>query len=206
MTDNHECATSDVSDACDALGVTAVRTGVLGPAWPGAPALAGVIHTIRLEPAPGAGSPLPELLDFLSTAADGLVLVDLGARSDYQCWGEVLATSAMRFGVRGALVNGAIRDVEALRSLGFPVHARGVYPAAIKARLRVAEVGAPVVIDHKTIEDGTFAVADESGLVAFAVAECKRVLSLATDRRRAEGLQLDEVRGGRDPRDVFGPA
>jgi regulator of RNase E activity RraA len=206
VNDDYGLATSDVSDACDQLGVPAVRTGALRPAWAGAPAAIGVVRTIRLEPASSAESPLPALLHFLPTAADGLVLVDLGGRTDCQCWGEVLATAAIHFGVRGALVNGAVRDVEALRSLAFPVHARGVYPAAIRGRLRVAATRAPVEIDGQTIEDGDIAVADESGLVAFAATQLERVVSLAMDRRRVEGAKLAAVRAGAEPHQIFIPS
>jgi 4-hydroxy-4-methyl-2-oxoglutarate aldolase len=196
-------STSDVSDACDNLGVVAARSGAFTPAWAGAPPLTGVVHTVRLEPAITAGSPLPELLAFLAGASGGVALVDLDARVDCQCWGEVLATAARHFGVVGALVNGSVRDVEALESLAFPVYARGVYPAAIRTRLRVASVGAPVVVDGETVEEGAFVVADRSGLVAFPAADRERVLAHAVASREAEQVQLEAVRGGADPRRVF---
>src|SRR5262245_55762716 len=118
---------SDVSDACDLRGIEAFRTGSMRPLWAECPPLAGRVRTIRLER--GDDTPLPDLLEVLAGASGHLVLVDLRGRIDVQCWGTVLATAARYFGVPGALVNGAVRDVEGLRELGFATYARGVYPA-----------------------------------------------------------------------------
>lgn len=196
-------ASSDVSDACDELGVEAFRAGVLSPAWPGAPGVAGVLATIRLEPATGAPSPLPELLGLLAEARDAVLLIDLAARVDCQCWGSVLAAAAKRFGVRGVLVNGSVRDVDDLRGSGLPTFARGVYPGAIRGRLRVAASGEPVEIDGVSVAAGSFAVADASGLVAFAGSRAEEVLALASRRREREQAQLEAVEAGADPRGVF---
>src|SRR3954451_5632237 len=117
----------DISDACDELGVEAVRTGALRPLWPECQPVSGPVTTVRLEP--GGGTPLSELLDVLAAAADGVVLVDIGGRGAVQCWGPLRAPAPQRCGVRGALVNGAAREVAGLRALGFPTYARGVHPA-----------------------------------------------------------------------------
>jgi regulator of RNase E activity RraA len=193
---------SDVSDACDELKV-AVRTGALQPLWPECPSLAGRLRTVRLEPAEGAPTPLPELLDLLAQARGQVVLVDLGGRTDCQCWGSVLATAALQFGVNGALVNGSARDVDALRSLGFPVYARGVYPGAIRGRLRLAAVDEPVDLDGSLVEPGSLAVVDSSGTVVVPAAHADEVTALAAKRLAREREQLQAVAAGADPRTVF---
>lgn len=102
--------------------------------WLECPALAGRLTTARLDPGPGR--PLPQLLHVLASASGRLVLVDLNGRLDVQCCGTVLATAARHFGAKGALVNGAVRDVEGLRERGFAIDARGVHPASMRGRLR----------------------------------------------------------------------
>src|SRR5256714_5460813 len=149
MIDSGPVGSTDVSDAGDELGVEAVRTGLLRPMWPECAPLAGRVRTVRLDG--GAGAPLPELLEVLAAATDQVLFVDLGGRLDVQCWGTVLATAAQHFGVRGALVNGCARDVEGLRELGLPCYARGVYPGAMRGRLRVASVDEPVELDRGVI-------------------------------------------------------
>jgi 4-hydroxy-4-methyl-2-oxoglutarate aldolase len=193
----------DLSDACDQLGVEAVRTGLLRPSWSECAPLAGRVRTVRLEA--GTGTPLPELLEVLAGTNDRIVLVDLGGRLDVQCWGTVLATAASRFGVRGAIVNGAVRDLEGLRELGFPTFARGVYPARIRGRLRLAAVDEPVVLDGGIVESDSFVIADANGAAFLPDARAGEAIALASNRRAHEEEQLQAVRDGADPRDVFGP-
>ena len=183
MEGDHATA-SDVSDACDELGLAAARSGGLRPVWDGAPAISGVLRTVRLEPADS--SPVDELLALLAEKASVLWLVDLEGRLDHQCWGSRLATAAQRYGVPGVLVNGAVRDVEELRALQFPTYARGVYPGAARGRLRVGAVDEAVDLDGVTVAAGSYVVADSSGLVAFEAARAGEVLDLALEIRRRE--------------------
>jgi regulator of RNase E activity RraA len=193
----------DVSDACDQLGVDAVRTGVLRPLWPGCPPVSGRLTTVRLDTV--AETPLPQLLEVLAAAAGGLILVDLGGRLDVQCWGTVLATAARHFDIRGALVNGAVRDVEGLRELGFATYGRGVYPAAIRGRLALTATNEPVELDGAVVRPGSFALADASGAVFLPESDAARVLGLAADLRAQEEELLQAVRDGADPRVIFAP-
>jgi 4-hydroxy-4-methyl-2-oxoglutarate aldolase len=194
---------SDVSDACEELGLEAVRTGLLRPLWPDCPAVGGLVTTVRLEPATGAPSPLLELLDVLAAASNGLVVVDLGGSTDRQCWGSVLATAAQHYGTLGALVNGAVRDVDELRALGFPTYARGVHPAEIRGRLRVGAVNERVDIDRARVEPESFAVVDSSGAVFFPANRSGEALQLAHERKAEEVELLQAVRTGADPKTVF---
>jgi 4-hydroxy-4-methyl-2-oxoglutarate aldolase len=198
-----DLGSSDVSDACDQRGIEAVRTGSLRPLWADCPGLAGTVRTVRLEA--GDDAPLRDLLELLAGASGDLLLVDLGGRTDAQCWGTVLATAAVYFGVRGALVNGAVRDVEGLRELGFPTYACGVYPARSRGRLGLAAAGEPVKLDGGIVESGSFAIADADGAVFLPAASESDVLSLAADLRAVEEEQLRAVREGADPRVVFAP-
>jgi 4-hydroxy-4-methyl-2-oxoglutarate aldolase len=193
----------DVSDACDALGIDVTRTGALLPMWPGCAAVSGSLATVRLERATGAASPLPELIDLLASARGAIVFVDLGGRVDVQCWGTVLASAARSFGVRGALVNGAARDVEGLQQLGLPTYARGVYPGAMSGRLRVAAVGEPVEIDSDLALPSSLAVIDASGAVFVPEARAQEVIAHATERQAREQDLLDAIAKGADPREVL---
>jgi regulator of RNase E activity RraA len=169
--------------------------------WPNCPALSGYLRTVRLEP--GAGSPLADLLDGFASWDAEIVFVDLGARLDVQCWGSVLATVARRFGVRGALVNGAARDLEGLRSLDFPTYGRGVHPAAMRGRLRLVATDEPAELDGQTVDSGAFAVADESGVVVVPRADVDDVLRAAAELKEHEETLLRAVESGADPREVF---
>jgi 4-hydroxy-4-methyl-2-oxoglutarate aldolase len=196
-------SSSDFSDACDHLGIDAARTGCLRGMWRACPPVAGRLRTIRLEPAT-SGSPLEAVLELLAEAKDMILLVDLAGRSDCQGWGEVLATAARAFGVRGALVNGGVRDLAELERLAFPTYARSVFPGSMAGRLALAGVDETVHLEGAAVDAGDFVVADGDGLVAFAPADRDRVVSLAAARRADEREALAAVARGADPRSVFG--
>ena len=147
--------------------------------------------------------PLAELLEVLVGARERVVLVDLQGRVDVQCWGTVLATAARHFGVRGALVNGAARDVEGLRELGFGSYARGVYPSAMRGRLELVAVDEPVEIDGIGLEADSFAVADASGVVFVPSERAAESVALARELRAREEGQLRTIAAGADPRAVL---
>ncbi len=193
----------DVSDACDELGVRAVRTGALTPVWHGCPPLRAPVATVTLEPAPGSPTPLTDLLDVLADARGCVVLVGLGGRVDVQCWGSLLATAARRFGVQGVLVDGAVRDVDGLQELRFPCFARGVHPAGMRGRLRLVSAGEPVDVDGAAVAPGSLAVADASGVVFVPHERRVEALALASERRSREHRLLQAIVGGADPRAVL---
>jgi 4-hydroxy-4-methyl-2-oxoglutarate aldolase len=195
-------STCDISDACDELGIAAVRTGALRPAWPGCPAVLGRVVTLTLEP--GDGDPLPALLEALAEADGDIALVDLGGRVDVQCWGSVLATAARHYGITAALVNGATRDVAALVELGYPTYACGVVPARIRGRLTFTAAGADVVIAGATVTAGSAVAADESGVVFFPAEATEAVLAWARAHEKEERDKLARISAGANPQRVFG--
>lgn len=171
----------DVSDACDDLGIPAVRTGSLRPAWPGCPPLFGRVRTLTLTTDP-AGDPLPELLAALTAIPAGdVAFIDLHGRSDAQCWGGRTAAAARRAGLVGALVNGAVRDTAALRALACPTFALGTYPGRAKGRLKFCGAGGDVRLGNHIIRSGSAAVADDDGLVFFPFDLAAEVFARARD-------------------------
>jgi regulator of RNase E activity RraA len=187
----------DISDACDKLRCPAVRTGAILPAFAGCASVAGVVSTVTL--ASGDGLPLAALLDVLAAAQGDIVLVDLGGRTDVQCWGAVLAAAAVACGKRAAIVNGAVRDVEGLAAAGFPTFARGVHPARMSGRLALVGADLSVTIDGGTVRSGSVAAASASGIVFVPRERAGEVFSLARNIATAEHELLADVRGAAEP-------
>ena len=51
------------------------------------------------------------------------MVVDVGELADYGYWGEVLTTGAQARGIGGLVIDGGVRDILAIETLGFPVFA-----------------------------------------------------------------------------------
>jgi regulator of RNase E activity RraA len=92
--------------------------------------------------------------------------------------GSEAARSLLDAGVCGAIVDGAIRDVEGLVRLGFPAWATAVTPVTGRWRLEALEPGEPVAICGVQVRTGDIVLADAGG-VCFLPAE--RAMDLLTD-------------------------
>src|SRR6185295_8720242 len=62
-------------------------------------------------------------------------------------WGENSAISAKMRGARGAVLDGATRDANALVSLGFPTFTRLVTPVFSQGRYEIVSFGAPIEME-----------------------------------------------------------
>src|ERR1700760_2532202 len=61
----------------------------------------------------------------VARAPVGLVMVVQSHDGSHGVWGEVLTVAAMARGIAGLVLEGSVRDLGAIRRLGFPVFARG---------------------------------------------------------------------------------
>jgi 4-hydroxy-4-methyl-2-oxoglutarate aldolase len=208
MIDSHsrlDVEAADVFDACEKLGVPVACTGALRPLWPDCPPVHGQIVTFTAIPAHSAPSPLPALLEMLSDSPDKVALIDLGGATHVQCWGAALAAAATRYGMRGALINGAARDPVGIARVGMPCYARAVHPSGVRNRLRLQAVGAAVSFGSQRVQPGDYVIADSGGAVFFPSEHRVQVFALARERKTAEDTMLAALSSGADPRELFFP-
>lgn len=168
-----------VSDALDALGLAPGQAGFL-PVW-GHPRIVGFAVTVQLEPyVPGpSGAHIGATAVAGASNTDVMVVANDG-RTDVSCWGGLLSLGASLKGVRGVVADGACRDVNEARELGFPVFAKGRIPATARGRLQQRSAGEPVSLGAVTVTPGDMVVADETGVVVVPQAHIREVLEIAT--------------------------
>ena len=77
--------------------------------------------------------------------------------------GEVMATVMMRLGGLGCVTNGAVRDVDQVRDMGFQYHAAGVIVS--HGQLKFHSVQEPVRLGRLTVRPGDLVHADVNGVV-----------------------------------------
>jgi 4-hydroxy-4-methyl-2-oxoglutarate aldolase len=134
-------------------------------------------------------------------AGDVIVARCGGALHGY--WGEVMTVAALSRGIVGLVIDGSVRDVEAIRELGFPVHAAGVAPAGT-GKLAKGSVGAPIELRGAVVRPGDFVVADESGVVVVESHAVANVSSRAGARTEKERGILEGLRLGRTTIELLG--
>lgn len=96
-------------------------------------------------------------------------------------WGGLMSTLSKAAGIAAGIVDGAIRDVDEIRDLDFPVWYRGTVPrpspTATHNRTEPVQVNVPVVIDGEVIEPGDIVIADENGIAVVPAADAHGVLA-----------------------------
>ena len=79
----------------------------------------------------------------LAEAGD-VAVADFGGNLDVSNMGGQSCTVASSRGLAGAIVNGAVRDVNAIRRLDYPVWCCGKTPISGKHRMEAIEMNGPV--------------------------------------------------------------
>lgn len=118
-------------------------------------------------------------------------------------WGELLSTAAQVRGAAGALMDGAVRDIKAIRAMNFPVFHGGIGPLDTKGRGRVMALDVPVRCAGVKVAPGDLIFGDADGVVVIPRAVEERVLTLAFEKIKGEKRTLDDLRAGEKLGDVF---
>lgn len=118
-------------------------------------------------------------------------------------WGELLSTAAQVRGAAGALMDGCVRDVRAIRAMGFPVFHGGIAPLDSKGRGQIMAIDVPVECGGVKVRSGDLVFGDADGVVVVPAEIEDRVLALAFAKVEGERNTLRDLRAGHCITDVF---
>lgn len=130
----------------------------------------------------------------LSSPRDILVVNTQGTISSAP-FGELLATSAVRAGVRAVIIDGAVRDVEALETLQLPVYSRAVCPGGCN-KDGGGEVGSVIACGGVAVRPGDVIVADQDGVTVVPLDDADTVAALSMRKVESELKRMAEIQAG----------
>ena len=153
--------------------------------------------TVRLYP-----GDLVDCLDALKVAAAGdVIVVDAAAETETSVWGGLMAGLCQRKGVVGAVVDGAIRDIDEIRDLKFPIFSRAVVPRSTHSpysgRLEPIEINVSIGCGGALVDPGDIILADEIGVVAVPRKEAAEVLRRALLQAEQEEATRQRIKSGK---------
>ena len=157
--------------------------------------LCGPAFTVKTRP--GDNLMLHKALD-LAESGD-VVVCDAGGDLTNALIGEMMIAHAIKRGLAGVVINGAIRDAAALRAGTFPVFAAGVTHRG-PYKDGPGEINVPVALDGMVIAPGDLVVGDDDGLVAIPIAALADVLNATEAKHAAEEKQIAQIRAGTSDR------
>jgi 4-hydroxy-4-methyl-2-oxoglutarate aldolase len=165
---------------CDVAPYGVAMTPKIAAIWPGARA-SGPAFTVRVAPGDNAS-----LHAAIAAAEPGDVLVVDGAGfAERALWGAIMSYAAMRRGIAALVVDGAIRDVEEITEMRFPVFAASRTPVGPYNKVH-GELGGQVTCGGIRVSSRDLIYADDDGVVAIPADSADQITAAALIRAERE--------------------
>lgn len=110
-----------------------------------------------------------------------ILVVDIENNTSRAIAGDFVIGMMQKLGIGGLVVNGAIRDVDAVLALDFPAFVTGITPAA-GVKNGGGKVNVPVTIGDTTVQPGDIVVGDANGVVIIPTEVAAEVAQRAIDK------------------------
>jgi 4-hydroxy-4-methyl-2-oxoglutarate aldolase len=181
--------------ASSILADVAGRRGALcGRIAPLAPSMRFAGPAVTVEVRPGDNLMIHAALALVKPG--DVIVVDGKGDLNSALMGEIMCQQAVALGVAAVVIDGAVRDSEAIRALGFPMFAAGLNPngptKSVSGRLNH-----PVSVGGVTVNPGDLVVGDADGVTVVERAKAASLLPLAAEKVAAETRRIDDIRSRR---------
>lgn len=153
--------------------------------------LCGVAVTVSARP--GDNLMVHKALE-VARAGD-VVVVSTNGNTTSAVFGELMGHTAVGAGLGGIVVDGAIRDVAGLTTLGFPAFSRTVTPGGCD-KDGPGEINVPVSCGGTVVQPGDLVVGDEDGVVVVPRADAEAVLAAVEALEARERARIAEIQDG----------
>lgn len=154
--------------------------------------LAGPALTVKTRP--GDNLMIHQALE-MAVPGD-VVVVDGGGDLTNALIGELMTTYAIKRGVAGMVINGAIRDLDVIGAGNFPVYAAGVTHRG-PYKDGPGEINVPIAIDGMVIQAGDLILGDSDGLLCVPLDDADEVLAAARKKVQLEEKMLSDIHAGK---------
>ena len=163
----------------------------------------------RLRPIHKSGQMAGPALTVKSRPGDNLMLhkaIDMAEPGDIIVWdaggdltnslmGELMLAHAMKRGVGGFVLDGAVRDVEAFLDVNLPVFAAGVSHRG-PYKDGPGEINVSVAIDGMVIEPGDLVIGDWDGVLSIPLDDVESILKKTNEKQAAEAVDMAKIEAG----------
>lgn len=134
-------------------------------------------------------------VEAIDEAKPGDVIVIYNGSRHVAPWGGLATQSCLVKGVEGVVIDGAVRDIDDIRSMGLPVFATCNVPNAGEPK-GFGEINAEIVCCNQTVRPGDYIVGDDNGVVVIPRERAYEIARRAKEVEKTEQRLFEEIRRG----------
>ena len=153
--------------------------------------LAGPALTVKCRP----GDNLMIHKALMMAKPGDVIVVDGGGDVTNALIGELMVATAIKRGIAGFVINGAIRDVDAIRSGAFPVYAAGVTHRG-PYKDGPGEINVSIGINGMIVEPGDLVVGDADGVLCVPYDQAEEILAATLKKGGLEKQMMADIAAG----------
>lgn len=126
---------------------------------------------------------------------DEVIVINNDGATHIAPWGELATLSCVKKGIAGVVVDGAVRDVDDIRAMKYPLFAKAVVPNAGEPK-GFGEINAEIQCGGQTVRPGDWITGDESGVVVIPAGRAYEIARRALEIKKNEERIREEIRRG----------
>jgi 3-hexulose-6-phosphate synthase / 6-phospho-3-hexuloisomerase len=126
---------------------------------------------------------------------DEIIVINNDGVTTVAPWGELATLSCVKKGIAGVVIDGAVRDVDDIRAMKFPLFAKAIVPNAGEPK-GFGEINAEIQCCGQYVRAGDWIVGDESGVVVIPAERAYEIARRALEVRKTEERIREEIRRG----------
>ena len=126
---------------------------------------------------------------------DEVIVINNDGATHVAPWGELATLSCVKKGISGVVIDGAVRDVDDIRIMKFPLFAKAVVPNAGEPK-GFGEINAEIQCGGQYVRPGDWIIGDESGVVVIPAERAYEIARRALEVRKNEERIREEIRRG----------
>jgi regulator of RNase E activity RraA len=125
-----------------------------------------------------------------------VIVVDAGGDLTNAIIGEIMVGDAVRRKLGGFVIDGAVRDANAIRAGSFPVFAAGVTHRG-PYKDGPGEINVPISIDGMVICPGDLIIGDDDGMLCVPFDQAEVLLAAGLEKGLAETKMVSDMASGK---------
>ena len=134
-------------------------------------------------------------IEAIDKAEKGTVIVVDVKGGETAIWGELATWSAKLKGIAGVVIDGAVRDLDDIVKIDFPIFCRHISPNAGEPK-GFGEIGAEITCGGQIVRTGDWVIGDDSGVVVVPQEIAQEIANRALDVKEHENRIREEIKKG----------